>query len=421
MDRRAVRIAIAVALVAAAFGGQYAGADWTTFLALRRSSPVVLSTLAFGLFNALFAPPGTAFVRAAAVAATAVVLIVPLAWQAIVLYFAMWFVWPPAYMVAWALSRERAAALEPAPAGQEWAGRRARRTLAAIIVAVAAASVGYRMLQHMHIDQSAALFIGLPTLLAIVVVLAARPQTAAAVAAKATTVGLLLSMIFLWEGALCVLMSAPLFYLVAIAIASVLDRMRRQTGTSIASCMLIAVFAPMSLEGVTPLTTIDRGESVTAAQIVHAPADEVARALLEPPRFDHVRPRAFVLRAGFPTPTASRIDTSGDVRRWIVQVRGGEMLLNGMEQRTGDLALDLVEARPGRLRWRVAFDTSHMTHYLMFRESIVEWSAIDARTTRVAWTIRFDRRLDPAWYFGPMERYATRLAAGYLIDAVATP
>ena len=37
------------------------------------------------------------------------------------------------------------------------------------------------------------------------------------------------------------------------------------------------------------------------------------------------------------------------------------------------------------------------------------------------WTLRYRRLLDPAWYFGPWERYAVRLAAGYLIDTVATP
>jgi hypothetical protein len=105
----------------------------------------------------------------------------------------------------------------------------------------------------------------------------------------------------------------------------------------------------------------------------------------------------------------------------VVEMRGGEMLLNGIEQRTGDLVLDLEEARPGLARWRVVSDTSHMTHFLLFRESTVQWEAIDRQSTRVTWTIRYDRRLDPAWYFGPMERYATRLAARYLIDAVATP
>jgi hypothetical protein len=41
--------------------------------------------------------------------------------------------------------------------------------------------------------------------------------------------------------------------------------------------------------------------------------------------------------------------------------------------------------------------------------------------TRVTWTLRYRRGLDPAWYFGPWERYAVRLAAAYLIESVATP
>jgi len=64
---------------------------------------------------------------------------------------------------------------------------------------------------------------------------------------------------------------------------------------------------------------------------------------------------------------------------------------------------------------------SHMTNFLDWRESIVAWEPIDAQTTKVMWTLNYRRGLDPAWYFGPMERYAVRLAAGYLIETVATP
>ncbi len=102
-------------------------------------------------------------------------------------------------------------------------------------------------------------------------------------------------------------------------------------------------------------------------------------------------------------------------------MRGGERLLTGLEPRTGDLTLVLEEARPGLVRWRAISDTSHMTHFLAWREIVVESEAVDASTTRVTWTLRYLRGLDPAWYFGPMERYAARLAAGYLIDSVATP
>jgi hypothetical protein len=152
--------------------------------------------------------------------------------------------------------------------------------------------------------------------------------------------------------------------------------------------------------------------------VVQAPAEDVGRALVATPRFDRALP--LYLRVGFPRPTAARSDDAA-TGRWIVTFRGGEMRIDGMEPRAGDLVLDLEEARPGFLRWRALSDGSHLTHFLDWQESSVAWEAVDERSTRVTWTLRYRRGLDPAWYFGPWERYAVGLAADYLIDAVATP
>lgn len=107
--------------------------------------------------------------------------------------------------------------------------------------------------------------------------------------------------------------------------------------------------------------------------------------------------------------------------RWSIDFRGGEMRIDGQEPAPGTLVLELEERRPGLMRWRAVGDDSHMMHFLRWRESVVEWTAVDDRTTQVTWTLRYRRGLDPAWYFGPWQRYAARLAAEYLIDAVATP
>jgi hypothetical protein len=298
---------------------------------------------------------------------------------------------------------------------------RARNAVAALIGGVALASLAYRFLVAQRLQQTAALFIGIPALLAIVVVFAVMPRSATGVACKAVTVGLLVSMLFLKEGILCVLMSAPLFYAIAIAIASSMEsrRTKEPASRTLFSCVIVLTVIPMSLEGVTDFTSLNREETVTESRIVRASSAAVAHALFEPPRFSRVRP--LYLRAGFPSPVFSRIDPSADRRRWVIEMRGGEMRLNGMEPRTGDLVLELEETRPGFVRWRAVSDTSHMTHFLTWREAVVQWEPVDARTTRVTWTLRYRRDLDPSFYFGPMERYAVQLAAGYLIDAVATP
>ena len=85
------------------------------------------------------------------------------------------------------------------------------------------ASIVYRLLVAQGLQQTAALFVGIPALLAILVVFAVSPRSATGVACKAVTVGLLVSLLFLGEGILCVVMSAPLFYLVAVVIASIMD------------------------------------------------------------------------------------------------------------------------------------------------------------------------------------------------------
>jgi hypothetical protein len=298
----------------------------------------------------------------------------------------------------------------------------ARVALATLIAAIAIAVVIYRVIVAHNLQQTAALFIGIPAILAIVVTLGVSPRSATGVACKAVTIGLLVAMLFLWEGMLCVLMSAPLFFAVAIGTTHFVRFVRgtddRSTIT-LRSCAVLLALVPMSLEGVSELTTINRNESVSATRIVDASADAVARALLDAPRFDRTRP--LLLRGGVPSPIATRVERAPGGTRWIVTMRGGEMLLSGMEPRTGDLTLALEESRPGLVRWRAVSDTSHMTHFLAWREIVVRWEPVDAATTRVTWTIGYERGLDPAWYFGPIERHAARLAAAYLIDAVATP
>jgi hypothetical protein len=236
------------------------------------------------------------------------------------------------------------------------------------------------------------------------------------------TIGLLVSLLFLREGMLCVLMSAPLFYAVAIVIGLLIDYLRRKsrtTGGTTLSCIVLLLMVPMSFEGVTEGTSFGRNTTVAESRIVRASSAAVERALVTQPRFE--RPLPWYLALGFPRPTAMRIEGDAVGERWVIHMRGGEMRLNGMEPRAGDLVLDLTERRPGSIRWNAVSDDSHMTHFLSWRSAQVEWQAIDAQTTRVTWTLSYRRGLDPDWYFGPWEKYAARLASGYLIDAVATP
>jgi hypothetical protein len=322
-------------------------------------------------------------------------------------------------MVATSLARGSESA-PGAPRPDPTATRQARTTLAAIILAVTIAALLYRLLVARNVHQTAALFVGVPAILALFVAFAISPKSAVGVACKAVTIGLLISLLFLGEGILCIAMSAPLFYAIAILIAIVMKlAQRRGTPPMLCSCALLLAILPMTMEGVTDLTTFNREESIVVSKTVRSSTREVEQALLATPRFDRTRP--LYLRAGFPNPISTVTEESAGQERWVIRFRGGETRLDGTEPRVGDLVLELVEKAPGLLRWRAVSDSSHMTHFLNWRSASVQWETIDAETTKVTWRLEYRRGLDPAWYFGPMERYAVRLAAGYLIDSVATP
>ena len=328
----------------------------------------------------------------------------------------VWLLLPVLVLGAWMFVWARPG--NPDTAAVQAAQHRARMSLVGVIGVLAAASVAFRLMVGTGLEQTAALFIGIPALLACAA-LFIPTSTAVGVACKAVTVGMLISLVFLGEGVVCVAMSAPLFYLIAVVVGGAIEAMRRSRGGESAhrtfSLLALLAIGPMSLEGVTPLTTIARDETVSETRVVHASADAVAAAIRQQPRFDRTLPA--YLGIGFPRPTFTWIDE----RHWIIRMRGGEMRLDGMEPQAGNLHLQIDEQGPGRMRWRAVSDNSHMTHFLDWRSSQVEWQAIDGGTTRVTWTLSYRRGLDPAWYFGPMERYAVGLAAGYLIDAVATP
>jgi hypothetical protein len=294
-----------------------------------------------------------------------------------------------------------------------WRGiSRNQWTLAAVIVALAIGGVTYRLLVRHELEQTAALFIGLPTILSLVLALTPKAKSSTGMALKGVTLALLMSAPILNEGFICILMAAPLFYAVAIVLGLLSDRDRRKRQRPVSMAVLLPLLLLSSLEGTTPALTFRTREVVTARKVVAGSVADVERTLAATPRFEAPLPP--FLRLKFPLPAASRGAglTVGSER--VIHFAGGE-------GKPGDLTLRVTERGPHSVTFAAASDTSHIAHWLTWRTAHVEWRPAAGGKTEVTWTLVYDRELDPAWYFGPWERYATRVTAGYLIDTVATP
>jgi hypothetical protein len=100
------------------------------------------------------------------------------------------------------------------------------------------------------------------------------------IAAKGVTIGLLMSAILFGEGMICVLMTAPIAYIVAISVAFAISSSRPKGPTVM--CLAVLPFICMSLEGLSDSLSFPREETVQAERIVPARPDEVAATLAGP-------------------------------------------------------------------------------------------------------------------------------------------
>ena len=287
----------------------------------------------------------------------------------------------------------------------------AQKTVALLIAAFFIGAVLYKLILHESLGQTAAMFIGIPAVLAIALALSPRPQSAKGSILRGIALFLLVIAPLLGEGYLCIIIASPLFFLVGLIVGALIDSDRASRGTTL-SCIAF-VLLPFTLEGVVPQLTHNRAQSVTVTQVVSAPVEQVEAAIAHTPDITTPLPR--FLRIGFPRP---------------LETRGGGFAVN--DTRTihfagaegdppGDLVMRVAASRPGYLRLVTVSDSSKLTQWLRWQSSDVTWTPIDATHTRVSCQISFDRQLDPFWYFAPWEQFAVRQTAKYLIAANATP
>jgi hypothetical protein len=308
-------------------------------------------------------------------------------------------------------------------AGRRYRPSRAQWSLAGLILAFVVGLVLFRVLKGVGLGQTAAFYIGIPTVLALILALTAPSGRIIGMTLKATTILLLLAIPVAGETFVCVIIAAPLFYAVAIVVALVVRAYHGGRGPGAARIAVVpAVALVLSMEGVVPASTLPGDATVSASRVVAATPPQVAAALSRPLRFSDVGPSG-VLALGFPKPV---LDHGGSLRvgdRRTVTFEGGHhrpgfLAANHWGQMPSTLELEVAARTPDSVRFRTVADATPLATWLGWRSSEVSWHAVDAGHTEVTWTLSYTRRLAPAWYFGPVEALVTQRAAAYLVAAI---
>lgn len=150
--------------------------------------------------------------------------------------------------------------VEDTKQGAQLGGRPEHFWLASFVVALTVGSLLYRSLVREDLTHSAAMFLGVPAVLAILLAFTPKAKSLTGGIVKGITLFLLVMAPLLGEGYLCILIASPIFYLVGIIVGLLADSQRKRRKATL-SCVAI-VLLPMCLEGIVPQLTLSRDQSV---------------------------------------------------------------------------------------------------------------------------------------------------------------
>ncbi|MGN9774695.1 hypothetical protein ACTMS0_02760 [Micromonospora sp. H33] len=295
-------------------------------------------------------------------------------------------------------------AYEPEPAPRRtWANW----TLAGLITAFGVVAFAVAVAQGRA--DSALLFVALPVLLAAALALTPGRTTHGRVFVV-TTIALLLAAVALHEGAICVVLAAPLVYAVAHG-TTALIRLARRGASRAYALVAVPLLLTSGLEGSGLAPRVAPEQSVEVRRVVTLPAHLVDDRLAAGPRPMPVRSVPLRL-LGVPLPTRVTGDGLAPGDRWMFAYHGSS------HGPGGHLLTEVTTVEPGRVGFRFVEDTAITGRWVTFRHAEVSWHAVDGEHTAVRVRVAYERGLDPAWYFGPLQDALLHEGMGYLLDTL---
>jgi hypothetical protein len=228
---------------------------------------------------------------------------------------------------------------------------------------------------------------------------------------------MLASSALLFEGFICVIMAAPIyivFAMLAIAMTPNKEDPERFKKSDVfrASFVPLAVII-LSVEGLTDTTSFPREEVIARTHVLNLTPEEIHANLARPVHLDAKR-SAFL--SIFPLP--ERVDApkfaKGETHKAFFTYRRWGFT----NVHEGETHLYIKTVEPLLIETEVTQDTSYFSHYLTVHGTKIELAPQADGTTQVSLTIRYRRELDPAWYFGPMQRKAIGESADYLLENI---
>ena len=291
---------------------------------------------------------------------------------------------------------------------------------------IALSAIIIRQLMFHNLDSSALLYVGVPFLVANLL-LWFKPveigtswgQVYASHMLSALIIMLCTSVV-LFEGFICVLFFMPIYVVivsVVFFIGWLSDKQRqKKKNNKIYSNILPLLIVVSSLEGIRPEVSYKRHNEVSTTQIINSGIDEIKQKLSSPIAIDN---NENWLLSVFPMPYKIEAGSlnEGDIHE--IYFRYNRWFITNTHH--GSMSLKLIKVEDQYIETEFVSNTSYISNYLNLKGTQINFRPISDSKTEIRLTVKYDRLLDPAWYFDPLQEYAIKKTSEMLIAEVMTP
>jgi len=287
-----------------------------------------------------------------------------------------------------------------------------QRLLLVAILLSAFTGIVISALRSTGLGGSALLYIGVPTLIALAFVNNSDSKTVMGSTLKAITFMILISGPLLQEGFVCMVMAAPILYIVGALVAWPFDyyRKKKENASKLNLYIMPFLLLVMSMEGVTDETTFDRHNVAEYSQVIEGSVTDIKNRLSVS---RELQASGSLFYRFFPGPEMINANglAVGD-RQWVDISYLKWLYWN---EKRGAIQFEVAENRNNYLRFKPVADDSYISSYLTWGDTAVFLQPVSEHETRVTWRINFQRDIDPAWYAQPLQQYMVGLVARAMV------
>ncbi len=287
-----------------------------------------------------------------------------------------------------------------------------------------ACSIGIRILLDSSFGNSALLYVAVPFLVSILIFqFVPSPEGHSNFGRflyhiKIATIIFLGTSAFLFEGFICVLFFVPIYYVFVTLgylceeFADWLDR-RKSRNTTLKSSIIPICVAVLAIEGLSPSTTFERQSYIQHEIIVDMDIGTLKSNLAKP--IELPKKRQWFLSI-FPLPIETEAGSlqDGDIHKLKFIYK--KWFFTNIHE--GEFHLKIDEVGSQHVKTSVVKNTSYLSKYLKVKGTDIGFEPLENGQTKISLSISYDRLLDPAWYFAPMQEYAVQQSADYFVNSV---